>query len=149
MALTEVELKQKIASELGLPSDPDLIEQIDLSWEQYEAQAYVGPNVRYFYVKRDAIIWLQGQNWKKFNWVDQGVVQSDSQRFDHLTALLEQTNAEIMRLETKARSRRPAVVGEIANQAVYTNPNGYPDPNSRAYRGDPLVGRGRNTRRWT
>lgn len=140
-ALTEEQLKAKIASELGQPDSLELAAQIDLGWEQFAMYAYTAPNLRYFYTERDAIRWLLGGNWKKFNWMDQGVVQSDSQVFDHLHTLMMDVQTEIERLERIARGNRAGIVTQLANEAVYTNPFGYPNPNSRIYRGDPLVRR--------
>jgi hypothetical protein len=147
MALSTAQLQQKIRREVGLPDNEELKLQVEEAWEQYEDRGLLGRSLRYLYAKRDALNWILGQNWKLFNWVDQGVVQSDSDRFKHLTEMLDRLEEELVRIETSGRNNRVIAVGTITAQNPLDNPYGLPDPNSRIYRGDAVLRRGKINRR--
>jgi len=64
--------------------------------------------------------------------------ESASDRVDHLNTLKDSTDKLIATVGTRRAGVRGPAIGQIAVTAPITNPFGCPNPNDRAYLGDPL-----------
>lgn len=116
--------------------------QIDKLWEMYSDKSDTSLRLQYLYAKRAAIDWLLGQNRTQTN-AKLGPFDSDCKTvFTNLLELRKLVSTQIEEEEDVLLEIVPGApkVGAITQTAPHMVEAGeWPDPNDRAYRGDPLL----------
>jgi len=146
---TDAEIQSLIILEVGdeiTPAWPSgvLLANIALMWASYADQALTAPRLQELYTKRraiDAVIGIVRSQVTYSIASDHSRNQSDKAKT--LLSMRGEVQAEITRLETRARSNRAGVAGQITTTAPLT-PTYPPDGNDPAYQGSPYgAARGR------
>jgi len=122
-----------------------LTANIATMWASFADKALVSPRLQELYTKRRAIDAVLGivRNQVTFN-IANDHSRNQSDKAKTLLSMRKDTQDEIARLETQARSGRPGVAGQITTTAPIT-PTYPPDANDPAYQGSPyLPPRGRS-----
>jgi hypothetical protein len=94
--------------------------------------------LRYLYTKKSALEYLCALRAEDVTYSHADVNESDSNMFDHWSKMLEGVQAEVEKVESVQRGVRTPKTGMITATAPITVTSGC-DPNSRGYRGDPLL----------
>lgn len=139
MPLTSDQYKALVLTDLNQVGNADTTAARDLYWIAHEDKGGFHPRLQYLYTKRDVIHYLIGQHWSTA--VDRAVGETDTKyqdRIENLQSLLTATEAEITRLEGQRRKGRAPVVGVLTATTPVDTSEVTPNPNDRAYRGDPL-----------
>ncbi len=96
MALTVAEYKAEIPEDIGVTPDVTMTARIDKWWSMFEDQFGWDNHILYLIVRRKAILWLRGGNWKKYDWAEADVKRNESQMFKHLGEMLADLDLEIL-----------------------------------------------------
>jgi hypothetical protein len=137
--LTSAEYLALVINELGLAETSAPVRHISLLWRKHAPSGAVSTFLRYLYTKRDAIRFLLSDAATKHDIKAGDVAEAWSQDFTHLRMLLEDTNTQITAELATVSGGRGASVGQLTQVAPIQVEDGtYPNPNERAYRGDPL-----------
>ncbi len=135
MAVSAAQAQALILDELALTGDAAWTARVATWWEFHEE--YQHTRLRYLYTKLAAIDKILMDRGDDVN-VAVGTSREDAgQAFEHWEKLRQGIQGEIDALLAQLRSRRGPVVSTMTTTApvTVTTP---PDPNDRAYRGDPL-----------
>lgn len=131
---------QTIAALVGKSGDAAFMSLLRTFQQQNAYAAGIHPRLPYLYTYRDAVKALMGASAAKIDWTGPGgVTQHDSQEFKAWEALLKSLETDI-ELTTKlgAVSYLGVATGTLTTTAPEQSSAGFPDPNSSAFRGDPL-----------
>lgn len=151
MALTASDYKSLIVTEVGDTTDGLINLEIETLWELYAATTDL--MLRYFQTKRKAIDLLMGKVREQISFSGNNagnqVTVELSDKLDHLQTMWKNVSSEISdreqvlsdRVTAGQQTLRQPVVGQLHQTAPVMGRSGYPDPNDRRYRGDPLRGR--------
>lgn len=138
MPITEGDYKSLIIHELQLDALSDAI-WVDVIWETYREKSYVASRLQYLYTKRSlATILLSRLSDSGMDWKAGDYSESSSGAISVYRAAIQFANNEIKEILAKTRANRVGKVGEITKVAPIESVTPQMDPNSRAYRGDPL-----------
>lgn len=144
----------KILLSYGKLRDPDARALVELSWAEHHWRGAVDPALPALYVERDLIKMLLGVAAgvsgleedstvaPLVDYKEADVEERGSQRAAHYQKLAADLTDQIAAVELRAAGTRGAV-GQLTTTAPITMPDttplpATPDPNERAYRGDPL-----------
>jgi hypothetical protein len=124
IGITESESVAQIQAELLLSStdtNPAIVvafNTVAAIWQSYADKPNVYPRLQYFYTRRQAAEMLEGALRLLVDTEDDGESAKLSQQFTAAKSMRSQAEDEITRLETIARSSRPATVGLITTTCV-------------------------------
>jgi hypothetical protein len=154
MALTADQYQYVIASELNGTLDQinrlyergqdeltrfgaeDFAKVIVLNWQMHSERGISSIYLQYLYVKRQTMIWLQGQVWDDVTWQDADVNEAAGQQAQNLAAMTLALTAEI-RLYELRRAGLEVAAGQIATTTPTQTEPGHPDPFNQNYIGNP------------
>lgn len=139
MALTAVQYKALIITQVGDTEGGLLAAQMDTLWDLYDVLP-VGL-VRFYTVKREAISTLMGAY--RTAAVDYAI-QSDlaeklNQIMTNLGIMLAETEAALAEARSGRLRGRAPHVGQLTTTAPIASPAGAPDANASRYRGNPSL----------
>ncbi len=121
--MTSAQAQALIESELELTGTPltALRAQWPIIWAAYANEVATDHLLRYLKAKRHAVVWLQGQHWQDVAAQDAGVSLQEQQMVANLDTILRATDAQIDRIERRARANRAPVTGAISDPTVGTS----------------------------
>lgn len=129
----------QIIKDLNLDPASDLASvSVGRIWDSYADKVALYPRLQDLYTRRQACDNLLGSIWPAVDYTQSGVERRLDQFFKHLQQMRDNLNTEILRLEDRARSNRSPAVGRSFRTAPVMARGCQPNPNDRAYGGDPL-----------
>jgi len=135
MALSDAQLKALVLSDLGKTGDVTYTALVETWWELHAAKAARSSYLRFLYTKRQAIERMMADVSGQFDWHEADVSESHSQKMKNLTEMRQAVDAEIGQVQKAGAIPRVSQITTTAPVTVTTEP----DPNSRRYRGDPIL----------
>src|ERR1039457_1220575 len=138
MSLTVSQQQAQIVTEVGDPYGT-VAPIVVAVWSFYSDKTPIDSRLPYLYVKRAALgVRLAEEQPSTDVKVGPDIQDDEAARFDHVQAMRDETQAEIVRIETKARARRVPAQGVLTTAEPQTPlfPD-QPDANAPMYRGSP------------
>ncbi len=152
MALTPLQYQMLIISELNSTAEQinrlrergelprfeseDFAAVVEAGWQMHAERGIASSYLQYFYAKRQAIIWLQGQVWDDVTWQDADANEAAGQAFQALQAM-EQAITTELRLYEQRRAAGTVLAGALTTVTPTVGVCGAPNPFNPAYTGDP------------
>jgi hypothetical protein len=148
VAVTAAQLQSRILLEVGAGLEGS--DELDLLtpsmagiWDAWAWKGLSGIGFQYLYAKRQAIDVLLGQLRRKANFTNGPLTVAQNQWVTNLQKLRDNVTADLLRFEAQAAASRPPALAAILQTApIMNDPTlgiNQLDPNSRRYRGDPLL----------
>src|SRR4051794_14115058 len=117
MALTPLQYQMLIISELNATADQisalrqrgelsrfeseDFAAVVKTAWTMHAERGIASSYLQYFYAKRQAIIWLEGQVWDDVTWQDADANEAAGQAFQALQAMEQAITTELRLYEQR------------------------------------------------
>lgn len=92
-------------------------------WERFGDKALIAPRLQALYTKRACLDVLIASHREDISFKSPDLAVDQDQLTSNLTAMLERTQAEIDRVERKARAVRPPAVGQLTEPGDFSLPH--------------------------
>jgi hypothetical protein len=140
MPLNANEYRNLIVTQVGDSTTGVVAANVDTLWTLHDDQPTL-PR-QFLHAKRDAIQVLMGTVREQVTIARSGTQTDLTDKMRNLQAMLSAVDAEIATIETlalKAASQARPMSGQLTATAPRSAPDGWPDANDPALRGDPYV----------